>query len=806
MNKYLTILLFLIPFALLAQNNTTISGKIEEAEKNTPIEFASISVTLHSTGQVISGTYTDEKGAFEITLPDTLVVDLMISTLGYDKLTLEELATDKGQKLGKLYMTPTVSDLEVVEITEEKEFVEFKIDKKVYDVSGLQLNETSTASEALQVIPSIQVDIDGNISLRGSENLVVLIDGKPTALTGDDLTAYLESLPASVIENVEVITNPSAKYDPDGMAGIINFNTKTNKLEGFSGNVSLNMGSGGFYTGSAMIAVKKGKWNTIANLSFNRRAGFNEGETYRETFWDNDSTSYLRQTTEGDRHAEMGMARINTTYQLNAKNSFSASAMLSMRNMDRDELNYYEFSDWNDELSTVYDRVTDGGGNMMPLRFNLSYDRLFNTDGQKLSISAGYSDFTGTFGSDFEETLYSEDFIRDADPNLRQRQFTNPDNYSMTLQADYSHPINDKRSFETGVKSITRAGGSDFTSEVYDYEASTWINEVGLSNDFILDEGINSAYGTYQHQMGKFGWQAGLRLEQAFTDAQLLSTGESFRNEYFSFFPTFHSSYWLPKRQQLKASYSRRLNRPHGRMLNPFTDYSDPQNIRKGNPFLLPEYINSFEVEYVKYWNKLTFNTSLYYKQITNMITRIKEVQDGISTVSYENLGSGVNAGAEYSFNWNPNKNWNMVWSGNAFRTVIDGDEAELSADGYAFNSKLLTSVSLPSDWSLQLQANYNSPKIVAQGTISEMFWGDLSVAKKVMGGEGRVTLKLSDVTNTRQYEFITYNDAFYQESYRKRQSRILWLGFSYSFGQFRDRGSRGGGRDDSGFGGAEID
>ena len=343
-------------------------------------------------------------------------------------------------------------------------------------------------------------------------------------------------------------------------------------------------------------------------------------------------------------------------------------------------------------------------------------------------------------------------------------------------------------------------------SEVFDYESGTWINELGLSNDFVLDEGINSAYGTYQHQIGKFGFQAGLRAEQAFTDAKLISTGESFRNEYFSLFPTLHTSFWLPKRQQLKASYSRRLNRPHGRMLNPFTDYSDPQNIRKGNPFLLPEYINSYELEYIKYWNKVTFNTSLYLKEINEMITRVKEVEDGVSTVSYQNVGTGTNFGFEYSFIMNPTKNWNIVWSGNAFRTIIENNDSELNASGYAYNSKLLTSVTLPFNTTLQLQANYKSPKILAQGTISEMYWGDVSMAKKVLNNKGKITLKLSDVTNTRQYAFTIDGDNFYQESYRKRQSRILWLGFSYSFGQYRDRGTRSGSKDDSGFGGAEID
>jgi len=799
-------LITLIPVLGWAQSTSKLSGKLVDSASQQAVSYATISASIHGSKRIISGGYADDKGAFEMILPDTLVIDLTISMVGYDKLIVKKLDMSGDQKLGVLNLSSSTQSLNEIVIEEEAQFVEFKIDKKVYDVSALQLNETSTVSEALQVIPSVEVDIDGNISLRGSENLVVLIDGKPTALTGDDLSAYLESLPASVIENVEVITNPSAKYDPDGMAGIINFNTKTNRLEGFSGNVSINASPSGFYTGSAMLAVKKGRWNTMANLSFNRRDGFSEGETYRETYWDNDSTSYLSQTTEGNHAMQMMMARLSTSYQLNDNNSFSLSGMLSSRDMQRDELNYYEFSDVNQELSDVYERITDGGGDMRPLNLNLSYDRNFGTKGRKLTLSAGYSNFIGNFGSEFEETLYDDNFEKELDPNLRQRQLTQPNNKTITLQADYEHPINDNQKFEFGAKSIQRSGKSDFLSEVYDFESSQWINESILSNDFLLQEGINSVYGIYQQQLGNFGYQLGLRAEQAFTDAQLITTNETFRNDYFSLFPTLHLSYWLPKRQQLKASYSRRLNRPHGRMLNPFTDYSDPQNIRKGNPFLLPEYINSFEVEYIKYWNKLTFNSSIYYKQITEMLTRVKVVEDGISTVTYDNIGTGTNMGIEYSLTANPNKKLSITWSGNGYSTQIEDDNAELSASGYAFNTKLLGSLSLPHDFAFQLQANYRTPKILAQGQISSMYWADVSLTKKVLSGKGRINIKLSDVTNTRQYDFVTDGENFYQESYRKRQSQILWLGFSYNFGQFRDRGTSLGGRDDSGFGGAEID
>lgn len=797
MNRYFSfVFLFLFPLLSMGQDLVKISGVIRDASTSESVQLASVLVREHSSQQLITGTYTNNKGFFELNIADTLTVDVIVTFLGYDKLVVEKVSASGSRDLGELSLTQDEEKLNevVIEGGKDEEFVEMKIDRKVYKIDQMQILEGSTTTEALQIIPSVEVDIDGNISLRGSENLIVLMDGKPTGLSGDDLTAFLESMPASMMQNVEVITNPSAKYDPDGMAGIINLVSKTNKMQGFSGNVSVNAGTSGFYTASAMVAIKKGKWNAMANLSYNYRNGFSEGATERESI-EGDTITYLSQTTNGDRIRQMGMARLNTTYSINAKNSLSLSGMLSYRGMNRHELNYYEFENSEHEITSINDRLTDGRGTMMPTNVSLDYKRAFRKKEQSWSMGAALANFSGDFRSEFEETLYSSELVRLDEANLKQRQQTVPNNNTLTLQTDYAHPIGKNALFETGLKSITKIGGSDFVSEVYDFESSEWVNENQLTNDFLLDEGINSVYGTFKQQMKKFGYQVGLRAEQAFTDAQLLSTNESFYNEYFSLFPTLHMSYWLPKRQQIKASYSRRLNRPRGRMLNPFTDFSDPQNIRKGNPFLLPEYINSYEIEYQRFWNKHTLTTALYHKEINGMITRVKEVSDGVSVVSYQNLGSGTNTGLELSWNMKPTKWWNFTLSGNAYQTIIESDDSELNADGYAYHSKLLSSFTLPKDYSIQVQANYSSPKIVAQGEISAMYFGDISVKKKVLNKKGSISVKLSDVFNTRQYNFITEGSNFSQESYRKRQSQILWLGFSYNFGQYTERGSRSGGR-----------
>jgi iron complex outermembrane receptor protein len=594
------------------------------------------------------------------------------------------------------------------------------------------------------------------------------------------------------------------------MVGILNIVTKKKKLQGTHGSVSVSTGAPARHNLSAMFNTKTGRWNFLINGGINYRGGFSRGNTYRENFFDGDTT-VLSQVTDGDRFGPGGMLRFNTDYQLTDKSTLTAGASYNLRsfNMTEDITtdNHYVGEDPFD----LYVRSAEREMQMNMFRYNLAFTHQFNTEGHELVIDANQSVMTHEFSGAFLETplsstMESLDYI-----SFQQNNRTQSEGKTTTIQADYVLPLKKNNAFEAGYKSIFRTDRSDFYSESLDTLAQIWTDDLNLINDFIADEQIHSVYGIYKQNIKKFGFQVGLRVEQAVLDAALVTTQETFHNDYLSLFPTVHLNYMLPGTQQLKASYSRRLNRPRHRVLNPFADYTDPYNIRKGNPFILPEYIDSYEVEYEKIWEKFSVNTSLYFKQINNMITRIKTVDGDVSLTTFENLGTGRNYGLELVVGGDVAKWWNFTWSSNGYRTELigEGQNSELNAEGYAFTTKLLSNFYLPKNFNLQLSGNYRSPRILAQGEISEVYSADLAVSKKIMKDKGTLTLRVRDIFNTREYSFITEGENFYQESNRKRQSQSIQLGFSYRFGKFRNMGSRrtnGRDRGDSGMDGDAIE
>lgn len=789
-----------------------IVGKVVDNQNLQGLEFATVSVFSKADSVLVSGDVSDKKGQFTVREIPSGSFYVEINFMGYDPVYLEEIILTKEKSLvdvGNVELSMAAENLEEVTVTGRADYVINKIDRKAYNVSKLAVVSGGSADEVLQLIPSVEVDIDGNISLRGSENVTVLIDGKPSGISGENLASYLESLPANTLETIEVITNPSAKYDPDGMVGILNIVTKKKKLQGVHGVVSASTGIPARHNLSGMFNAKTGKWNFMVNGGLNYRGGFSRGSTFRENYFNGDTT-ILSQTNDGDRFGPGGMIRLSADYQLTNKSTISAGGSYNLRSFNMTEEITTDNHYLGEDPFDLYVRSAERELQFNMFRYNVAFRHQFNPDGHELSIDANQSVMTHGFSGTFEETPLSStmeplDYI-----SFQQNNRTQSKGITTTLQADYVLPLQNNNAIEAGYKSIFRSDRSDFFSESLDTLEQIWQDDVYLINDFIADEQIHSVYGIYKQNIKKFGFQVGLRVEQAVLDAELVTTEETFHNDYFSLFPTVHLNYMLPGTQQLKASYSRRLNRPRHRVLNPFADYTDPYNIRKGNPFILPEYIDSYEVEYEKLWDKFSVNTSVYFKQINNMITRIKTVDGDVSLTTFDNLGTGRNYGAELVIGGDITKWWNFTWSNNAYWTELigEGRNSELNAEGYAFSSKLLMNMYLPKDFNVQLSANYRSPRVITQGEISEVYSTDLAVSKKVLKDKGTLTLRVRDIFNTREYSFITEGENFYQESYRKRQSQSIQLGFSYRFGKFRNMGSRrmNGSRESSGMDGEAIE
>ncbi len=782
-----------------------ITGKVVNSKNDTPISYATISIFSFTDSSFVTGCMSDNNGSFSISNIDFGKYYIKLDFMGFKSSIVDSVVVNSDHtRIGTIRLAENIETLSEVEIIAQTEFVNNSIDKKSYNIETLITNEGSNTSELLLNIPSVNVDIDGIVSLRGSENVTVLINGKYSGFKGEDLSIYLESLPSDIIETIEVITNPSVKYDPDGMAGIINIVTKKNKLEGFNTMLSTSIGTDSMYSASGMFSLNKKKWSVFTNFSTMNRKKSMLGTTHRETGL-LDSVSILDQNSVGERVLNSNMINAGFDYSINQKNDFSASVMYNIRGGGGDEIIESTFLD--DNTINNYIRSTDKDLEFTTIDLNAAYKKTFNKNGI-LSFNIKHSISDSDSKSLFSEQDYDTYFLSPISSEILQKSNTNSKNKLSTINIDFSKSLNNNNLIELGYQSTFKNNSSDFIFYNYSDLISDWIKDDLQSNNFQFEESNHSIYSIYKQNIGNFGCQFGLRTEMVQTEARLINSEDVFNNDYISFFPSIHTSYLLSGGQQIKASYSRRINRPNERMLNPFPNYSDPLNIRIGNPYLKPEYVDSYELEYIKIWDNLSLSTSAYLKNVNDAISHIKYVEDNISITTYENFGNTTNYGLELILNSILFKWWNFTLSSNAYKTVIDGTNIgdELNNEGFSFSSKFLSTFKLPKDLTFQFSCNYNSPIVIAQGEISDMYSCNLAIKKKIFKNRGSISLKFTDIFNTNEFSFITSGDTFYQESSRKRESQAIYLSFSYSFGNLLKRNDTNGLEKDNSFQGVEID
>lgn len=781
-------------------------GRVLDDATGDAMEFVTVSLEHLRDSSAVYGTITDRKGYFKVEKIKVGPYRVRFNYMGYAEQTVPQLRLSPRESveadLGDIRMQSSISELGVAEVVEEKRFMEVQMDKKVYNVAENITTTGGSANEVLENIPSVEVDIDGQISLRGSSNVTVLIDGKPSGLTGGDRDALLDQIPANLIDQVEVITNPSAKYDPDGMAGIINIVLKKNKLEGFYGNTQLTLGTGDNYDGSVGLNWRNSKVNVSTSYSFRYNDRFSRSTTFRDNRLETD-TNRLDQMANGDRIGTSHTARIGADWSLTPSRTLSLSGTAGFRDQDNNELVEFNIFEPDAGLVENYNRRTASINDRFNYDLNLGYREEFGSREHFFKADAFYSRFSGLSDSEFGQQFFDPDGLQ-LD-SIIPLELTTNDNFTnvWTFQADYERPLEHEGRFEAGVKSILRDMGTDFFAGFQEQDG-TVLPDSGRINDFEYEEDIHSAYATWGRKFGDWGVQTGGRLEQAFTTSRLITTGETFENDYLSFFPSANLSYDLADDHILQLSYSRRINRPRTRQLNPFPNFNDPLNLRRGNPFLLPEYTNSYELGWTKYIKRNTLNASVYYRDVSNVIRRIKTVDnEGVSTTTYENIAGAETWGLELIASWRIGQGFNVNASANFFRTVSDGSniESDLNADAFGWSSRVRASYKWGNNWEAQVSGFYRAPMEILQGEFSGFFFGDVAVQKRIWDGKGTIGLRLRDALDTREFEFTTFGPTFYQEGYRKRESQNLYLSFSYRFGKLEERSGRRG-RGSSGFGG----
>lgn len=785
--KFLTLVLIMVLNLGLSYSQTKISMMVRDS-KNLPVEYANFRLFSTQDSSVVSGGYSDDKGNIFI---ENIVPGKyygIITAYGFVNQLLPNITVKAAQPilaLGKITLDNMKSqELEEVEIQgKSSAAIENSIDKRTYNVEEDMTSAGGSVTDVLNNIPSIEVDSDGNISLRGNGSVTILIDGRESVLSSGD--GALNGIPASAIERIEVVTNPSSKYNPDGTAGIINIILKKKKLRGFNFDVQANIASENLYNGSINFNYRNEKLNFYTSYSMRYREGHRNNFTDRTSLY-NDTTEYLKQRRIGSDLERGHVGKIGIDFYLDSNQvlGISASGNYTDRNRGGLQNNYLYL---NDTLTQFWKRDTYEPRNRISIDINADYKLDFKDKKGNLYISAMESLGDSKSTGDYEEYFFhSNEFIN---PYLSgyQRQGKKGNSNRFTFKTDLERQVNDKISYETGIQAIIYRMNDSNSYIYFDTVTQQEMPDLNADNKLLYDENIFSAYGSFSHTVTNyFSYKAGLRLEQAFSQPKLIKTNQKFNRNYFSYFPSIHLLFGTDKIGKFTLSYARRINRPDGWSISPFPTYDDPLNLRIGNPGLMPEYINSFEVGYEKNFTNFSVMTTFYFRQTENKIQRIRKFYDnGVSAMTFSNINQSYDYGLELVGSYSPFTWWKNMFSFNAYESRLSAnvDGVVLSNKGISWGVKLNTTFSLFNNTTkIQINAQYVAPKYGIQGKAVWQPGIDAGITKSLLDKHLEIGVKVTDIFNMQHFYSEMYAGNITQTTTFEWTSRRLYLTVSYKF------------------------
>jgi outer membrane receptor protein involved in Fe transport len=792
-NKFtFSLLLILILFNIRIINSQdkigNISGTIIDKSTGQGIEGADVTVHKLSDSVLVKGISTDKEGKFRIQGVPFGRYFVRISFTGYNTFIISGIVlnpsnTDVTIKTVELSSSSSVTEEILVE--SEKSNIEFKPDKKVFNVGKGIINQGSSLIDLLREIPSVTVDQDGNISLRGGEGVKILIDGRPFGMEGSNRNYLLQQIPASSVESIELISNPSAKYEAEGSAGILNIILKKNTIDniGVNGNLSLNIGNGDKYNGLTSIGIKSSKFNIYTNYNYNLNNFLPQGFNDRQNFITN---NILDLDFNGKNRMQSHLFKAGIDYFIDKFNTIGFSFNYNnSKNNGNDVTNAIE-RDINNNIINDYIINQSSNSKNNTLDLNLNYSLRFKNPGQNLTSDITYSRNKEN-NEDLNYYVYNVPTVNEP-PNSKTLQDEINDDFS--AQIDYVHPFSKDIKIETGVRSGYKKRDTDYNLYDFDYSSSNYILNTNLSNRFVYNEYVQGIYGIYTHQLGKFGFSLGLRAEHTKSKGELINTNEIFDKNYFDIFPSASISQKITDKNEIQLNYTRRINRPRPRQVNPFISFRGGNNYFKGNPDLNAEYTNSFELSYIHFFPFMTITPTLFFKETKDEIARTRTLMDSVNTiVTFVNYGKTRSYGGELMVNLNPFKFWQI--NGNISYSKREIDATNLSSrfsnTGSVWTGRVLSTLMLPYDISLAVSYFYSGKRIVAQGYIEPFQSLDASVKKDFFNKKLSITLRVSDILNNNSFKGY-FNDISYNEVFeRKRDKRTFFLNITYNFGE-RDK------------------
>jgi hypothetical protein len=776
-----------------------ISGTLVDSETKEPIAFAVIQVASKLSEELVTGGMSNEKGQFLIEGIALGPSSVEFAFVGYKTLNQEIRLGRDGieQDLGIIPLISSGVELQEVTVEAERQFMTNEIDRKVYDPSKLILSKTGSATDILENIPSVELDIEGNITLRGSSAVRIMIDGRPSRFSGEDLSALLAALPGNSIEKVEVMTNPSAKYDPDGTAGMINIVLKKSALQGLNGSVNASWSGADRVRAGMNLNFK----NDNINYFFN--AGHSSGK-YPRTNWSNrisqlvDGTYTTYQEAEGYGGRNGNNIKAGFDWTPSLKHTFTLQGTLNQGLRPR-------FEDKTTDWTTPFSNYTIGQYSYENgTSWNNSVDAIYDWKPSKeesLNLRMSYTDGMRDDRMDFQQDTLS---LGGGKPSMRYNTHSYGEQWEFNGLADYTKKWGESTRLESGVKVIMRDDLDGFERFNTDINTdSTTLDPLSV-NEFLYSENIFAAYTNYGFKKGKWGYQLGVRAEQANIAATQITQDSTFYNDYFQIYPSAFLTYEIARGRELNFSYSRRVERPRGRQLNPFIDYSDPFNLRQGNPYLLPEFTGAYEAGYTHITQKGgTFTSNLYFRDKSNMIDWFNIVDSaGINLTTFRNLNDGEDAGLELNYRGKlGNKGGFASIGGNYFYSQVRGevDGFEWNNSGFGFGLNTMISTTLWENASLQIMSHYRSKRVSAQGIGRPFYFIGGGFKQGFMEDRLNFSINCRDIFNTMGWNYENEGPNWSQEGQFRWMSRVVEFGLTYNFGEVQrrrrdmNRGSGGG-------------
>jgi outer membrane receptor protein involved in Fe transport len=774
---FITVLFFIISNGLIAQNAITIKGKVIEGNTEQPIPYATVVLRETDSEEIVAGGTTNEVGAFEINYQRGDYY-LEVSFIGFTSQFIRDLIVGQGNviDLGTIILNEDAQVLQEVEVRADKSMVEFELDKRVFNV-GQDLSSTGIgALDLLNNVPSVNVDIEGQISLRGNTGVQILINGKPSVLADDGANA-LATLTADMIEKVEVITNPSAKYEAEGSSGIINIVLKKEEKEGFNGSVSLNTGTPANHNVGVSLNRRTDNFNFFTQFG----GGYRSLPRFRNSTNLNliDSTEVRSDGTEY-RNERFFNIRLGTDYYINALNVITLSGSFAFEDEDQPSTTNFWITNGEGILVSEYQRKESTQAANPKYQYDLQYEKKFKNDEDHVLLFTTQGNFFGKEqSSEFSNVLLEGvklDPDQETETEFYQRDFI--------FKLDYTNPISDEFTLEVGSQYDINDVGNDYA--VLNEDANgDFVIDSNLTNNFEFDQKVLGVYATGAYQGEKWGVKVGARIENTNLNTYLITTDQSNQQNYTNLFPSFHTSYKLSKQFSIQAGYSRRIYRPRLWDLNPFFNIRNNYNIRRGNPLLQPEYADSYEMTAILIFEKFSLNTSIYNLYTTNIIERVSFFEDNRSVTAPVNIGTRNQTGLELNGKYVPNDWFTLNGDFNYGFFIRNGSYGEQNFDftGTQWSTRLTSRFKLPAGFEVEATGDYRSSYVTVQGEVSGFAFADIGLRKKLWKGKGVINVSVRDIFASRIRENTVNQPTFVLYDFAQR-GRFITLGFSYSFGK----------------------